>query len=49
MTGHLDWKVRKISIFQSFFLLCEIRMRLKMRIASVYSTKENPIEIPVEL
>ena len=30
-SGHLDWKVRKIGTFQSFFLLREIVLRLILK------------------
>ena len=47
--GHLDWRVRKIGIFQSFLLLREIVLRLILKHFPHIPRKENPIEIPVEL
>ncbi len=47
--GHLDWKVRKISTFQSFFFIREIVLRLILKHFPHIPRKENMIEIPVEL
>ena len=48
-SGHLDWKVRKIGIFQSFILLREIVLRLILEHFPHIPQKEKPIEIPVEV
>ena len=47
--GHLDWKVRKISAFQSFFFFREIVLRLILKHFPHIPRKDNLIEIPVEL
>ena len=33
-SGHLDWKSREIRVFQSFSLLCDVNMMLKMEPAT---------------
>ena len=48
-TGHLDWKVRKIGTFQSFFLPRESVLRYIFEHFPHIPRKENLIEIPVEL
>ena len=48
-SGHLDWKVRKIGVFQSFFFLREIVLRLISKHFPHIPQKENLIEIPVEV
>ncbi len=39
----------KIKGFRLFILLCEIHMRLSFEVLSIYSVKENLVEILVKL
>ena len=47
--GKSSLKSFKIKGFRLFILLCEIHMRLKFETLSIYSTKENLVEILVGL
>ena len=45
MSGHLDWKVRKIGIFQSFFLLRDVNMMLRKQVCTFLTFKSPHLKI----
>ena len=47
-SGHLGWKVRKIRTFQSFLLLRDVNLMLKIEPFTFTTRKLDNVEAPAE-
>ena len=47
--GHLDWKACKIRVFQSFYILRDVNMMLKIRARTFLTRSFAEVEIFVKL
>ena len=44
-SGHLDWRVRKIGIFQSVFVPCDVNMMLRKQVRTFLTFKLSHLKI----